>query len=113
MSDRQAGFAALAAWACAATWFLAGGIYAVLTAQALSPDAGDEDPHIAGGEFGQALAAQFGDQVEADHTLVSLVGARLPFGPDHMLQPVREVLLNGPALGRYRDALVGLLQEPG
>ena len=61
--------------ASAALWLIAGGVDAVLAALALSPDAGDEDPHILVGQLGQPLVAQLGDQVEADHALVSLVRA--------------------------------------
>ena len=86
--------------ASAALWLIAGGVDAVLAALALSPEAGDEDPHILGGQLGQPLVAQLGDEVEADHALVSLVGAGFPLWLDHVLQPVGEVLRDGPALGR-------------
>jgi hypothetical protein len=74
------GFAASAAWASAALWHVTGSVHAVLAAQALSPDLGDEDPNIPGGQLGQPLVAQLGEDVEADHTLIPLVRAGLPLG---------------------------------
>jgi hypothetical protein len=60
-ANRKPGFTAFAAWARAASGFVASGIYSVLAAQALSPDAGDEDPNVLSSQLGQSFAAQFGD----------------------------------------------------
>jgi hypothetical protein len=65
-------------------WLVAGGVDAVLAAQALSPYAGNEYPYVLCGQLGQPFAAQLWDQVEADYSLVPLVGPGLPLGPDHV-----------------------------
>jgi hypothetical protein len=67
-----------AARASAALWHVTGSVYPVLAAQTLSPDPGDEDPNVPGGQLGQSLVAQLGDDVEADYALVPLVGAGPP-----------------------------------
>lgn len=61
-------------------WHVTASVYPVLAAQTLSPDPGDEDPNVPGGQLGQLLVAQLGDDVEADYALVPLVGAGLRSG---------------------------------
>jgi hypothetical protein len=96
-ASRQSGIAALAVLECAADGDLAGGVPAVLAALTLGTGPGDEQPDVLGVELVEPPLAQARDQVEPDDALIALVGLGTSFLTNDVLEPVVQVVADGPA----------------
>jgi hypothetical protein len=104
----QARFAAFRIRFGTAARYVASNVPAVPAARAGVAEARDELANVTRVELVELLLAQLGDQMPANDAFVTLIGLRTPLDAHDVIQPVRQIPLDGPALGSDGNPLVRL-----